>query len=313
MEAIIAVVGFLGAGKTTLLKHLVDRYRDAGWNPYVILNDYENAYLDIQQLEQQIEPQWTKALSGSCICCSGIAQLRDFVNGIPEREKGITLIEANGTSDACSLMGFLGVGIDKRFLPPIQVSVVDVKNWQLRGGNGEVGEDGEDGKNGEYNELEASQIQVSSLMVLTHIEHVSDSRLASVKADITALNPLAKIVTIDELDISLLPELESSQNMPQAFEHQKAHWSSCSVDLPHLPDKSSIQKICDALPMNILRIKGCAIIGQEEGFTYFERTPDGAVFIRPFNGVPVMGAKLLIVGPGSEPALLEKVIADSIR
>jgi len=300
VEAIIAIVGFLGAGKTTLLRHLVSCYSDRGWKPFVILNDYENAYLDTQQLEQQIEPQWVKALSGSCICCSGIAQLRDLVNCISEREKGITLIEANGTSDACSLMGFLGVGIDDRFLPPIQVSVVEVKNWQKRG------------ENKEHNELEASEMKVSTLIVLTHIDDVPDDRKKLVVEDIKIQMLLAKIVTIDELDVSSLPELIPSQNTPQQLEHQKAHWSSCSVDLPVLPDTACIQKMCDALPASILRIKGCTAIAQEKGFTYFERTPDGTVSIRPFNGVPLMGTKLLTVGPGSEPSLLNTAIANSL-
>jgi G3E family GTPase len=145
MEAIITIVGFLGAGKTTLLKHLVSSYVDNSWRPFLILNDYENAYLDAQQFVDQVESNNVWPLNGSCICCSGINELRDNVNRIPEREKGITLIEANGTSDACALMGFLGVGLDQRFLPPIQVSVVDVRNWQKRG---------------EYNDLEANQIQV---------------------------------------------------------------------------------------------------------------------------------------------------------
>ena len=47
MEAIMVIVGFLGAGKTTLLRHLIGCYIDAGWKPFVILNDYENAYLDV--------------------------------------------------------------------------------------------------------------------------------------------------------------------------------------------------------------------------------------------------------------------------
>jgi len=52
MEPIIAIVGFLGAGKTTLLKHLTNSFISVGWNPYVILNDYENAFLDAQQLAE---------------------------------------------------------------------------------------------------------------------------------------------------------------------------------------------------------------------------------------------------------------------
>ena len=175
MEAIITVVGFLGAGKTTLLKQLTTSYLENGWNPYVILNDYENANLDAQQFIEQMDSKWVRPLNGSCICCSGIRELRDFVNSLsPERENGVTLIEANGTSDACSLMGFLGVGIDERFLPPIQISVVDVKNWRRRG---------------EYKELEANQVQVSSLVVLAHLEKVTSARKDQVVGDIKRFNP----------------------------------------------------------------------------------------------------------------------------
>ena len=49
MEPIIVIVGFLGAGKTTLLKKLTKDYIDAQWNPFIILNDYQNANLDTQQ------------------------------------------------------------------------------------------------------------------------------------------------------------------------------------------------------------------------------------------------------------------------
>lgn len=88
MEAIITIVGFLGAGKTTLLKHLVSSYVDNSWRPFLILNDYENAYLDAQQFVDQVESNNVWPLNGSCICCSGINELRDNVNRIPEREKG---------------------------------------------------------------------------------------------------------------------------------------------------------------------------------------------------------------------------------
>ena len=298
MEAIITVVGFLGAGKTTLLKHLVSSYVDNNWNPFVILNDYENAYLDSQQFAHQIGPNKVWSLSGSCICCSGINELRDYVNTIPEREHGITLIEANGTSDACSLMGFLGVGLNDRFLPPIQISVVDVKNWQKRGA---------------HNELEANQIQVSSLIVLTHVDSVDSDRLQEVKQAIKVINPLAENINMEDIDISLLPKLMPLQNSVEKLDHLKAHWSSCSVDLPHLPSHESITILCSELPINMLRVKGCTQVGNNLHYTYFERTPDGTVSIRPYNGIPQTGPKLVTIGPGSEPALLEKAIEISLN
>ncbi len=297
MEAIITVVGFLGAGKTTLLRYLINNFIDKGWNPFVILNDYENAYMDAQHFTEQIELKSIKALSGSCICCSGIVELRNIVNRIPERANGITLIEANGTSDACSLMEFLGVGIHERFLPPIQISVVDVKNWQKRD---------------EHNDLESNQIQVSSLLVLTHLEKVTLDRQTTVINELKTFNPIAKIVAMNDLDVTLLPEVLPSNNTTQMFDHLKSHWASCSVDLPNLPNTNCINDICNALSKSILRVKGCTKIGRDENYTYFERNPDGEVYIRPFKGIPITGAKLLTIGPGSRPLILEKAIKSSL-
>ena len=297
MEAIITIVGFLGAGKTTLLRHLSTNYIDNGWNPFIVLNDYENANLDAIQFTDKIEPKWIRALTGSCICCSGINELRNYVNRIPERNNGITLIEANGTSDACSLMEFLGVGLNDRFLPPIQLSVVDVKNWQKRD---------------EHNELEANQIQVSSLIILTHLEKITKERKTIVIQELKNLNPFATILTMEDINIKLLSELVPSKNKAQIFNHHKAHWSSCSYDLPNLPNTNCIHYICQKLPKSILRIKGCTIIGDEKNYTYFERLPDGEVFIRPFNGEPVTGPKLLTIGPNSKISLLKAVIEESL-
>ena len=115
MEPIVVIVGFLGAGKTTLLKKLVQDYLGQKWKPFVVLNDYENARIDSQQFSQFLDANDVNALDGSCICCSGVSELRQSINDIPKREKGITFIEANGTTDACTLMGFLGVGINEIF------------------------------------------------------------------------------------------------------------------------------------------------------------------------------------------------------
>ena len=296
-EAIITIVGFLGAGKTTLLKYLTNTYLSKGWQPFVILNDYENAQLDAQQFAERLQDKSIKALSGSCICCSGLNVLREYVNNIPKREKGVTLIEANGTTDACALAGFLGTGLKDYFLPPIQVSVVDVENWQRRG---------------EHNELESNQIQISSIIVLSHLDKVSDKRKAEVITAIKLINPTAQVLEIEDLDIAELPNIGPVNNTVKKLDHLKAHWSSCSVDLPSLPSHESIRFLCKRIPETILRVKGCLKLKDEDAFTYFERTPNGEVKIRPFYGVPPMGSKLLTVGLGSEPAFLNRIINETI-
>ncbi|NJB37579.1 GTP-binding protein [Croceivirga sp. JEA036] len=298
MEAIITIVGFLGAGKTTLLKQLTNSYLSANWQPFIVLNDYQNAFLDAQHFIQELPVGQVKALSGSCICCSGIQELREYVNRIPERKNGVTLIEANGTSDSYSLMSFLGVGLKERFLPPIQIAVVDVSNWQKRG---------------EHNSLEASQIQVSSSIVLTHYNNATNKRLNSVKDGILRLNPNTKIVLLEHVTHQLIPILLPNNNKPKPWEHLKSHWASSAIDLPRFPNENYLYSICDAIPRSILRIKGCTQLGTNTKFTFFERKPNNEVIIRPFNGEPITGPKILTIGPGSSPELLNNIIKEVLK
>ena len=296
MEAIIVIVGFLGAGKTTLLKKTVKDYLENKWNPFVILNDYENANIDAQDFLEYLNSKQVNALSGSCICCSGINELREQVNRVLPREKGVTLIEANGTTDAVSLMGFLGVGMEKHFLPPIQIAVVDVRNWQRRG---------------VHNELESNQVQVSSVVVLNYVDKVDIERVVQVEQELRGFNKKAEILHWDKFDIDGLTELEQSQNETNKMNHQKAHWSSCSIDLPDPIDSIRLTKIIDSIPNEILRVKGCTKVDDNEYYSHFERTPSGDVFVRPYNGTPVTGPKLLTIGPGSDPHLLRSLIINS--
>lgn len=297
MEAIIVIVGFLGVGKTTLLKKVVQEYLDQEWSPYIILNDYENASLDAQDFLQFLDQKQINALSGSCICCSGVNELRLQVNGIPQREKGITLIEANGTTDAASLMGFLGVGMKDHFLPPVQIAVVDVRTWQKRGYD---------------NELEANQVQVSSMIVLNFTADVPIERVVEVEQDLRLLNKQAKIVHWDKLDIKALPELHPTDNEAKKMNHHKAHWASCSVDLPDPISLERLKKIIEQIPDNILRVKGCTRLDDNANYTYFERTPIGETFMRPYTGTLVSGPKLLSIGPGSDPDFLKNLIETTL-
>ena len=296
MEAIIVIVGFLGAGKTTLLKKIVKSYLSESWNPFIILNDYENANLDAQDFLEFLDPKQLNALSGSCICCSGINELRDQVNKIIPREKGVTLIEANGTTDAVSLMGFLGVGMDTQFLPPVQIAVVDARNWQKRGAD---------------NELEANQVQVASIVVLNYVEKVDIERVVQVEESIRTLNQSVTIYPWNKFGIDELASLKPSDNNASKMDHKKAHWSSCSVDLPDPIDSVKLTKIIDGIPGKILRVKGCTRVDDDENYSHFERTPNGEVFVRPYNGTPITGPKLLTIGPGSDPEMLKELISSN--
>jgi len=299
MEAIVAIVGFLGAGKTTLLKKVVKNYAKKKWNPFIILNDYENAQVDTQDFLSFLNPEQINALSGSCICCSGVQELRELVNNSKPREKGVTLIEANGTTDAVSLMGFLGVGVDKRFLPPVQIAVVDVRNWQKRGYN---------------NELEANQVQVSSVIILNYTDQVNIERLVQVEQDIRNINLKATITHWDKFDISSIPELHPNID-PNAkkIDHHKTHWSSCSVDLPDPMTSDSLNEVLREIPSTILRVKGCTRLDNEEHYTHFERTPTGEVSMWAYHTTPITGPKLVTIGPGSNPSEISELISQKCK
>ncbi len=298
MEPIIVIVGFLGAGKTTILKRLIKEYIEEGWDPSMILNDYENAHLDAQQFLDFLKPSQVQALSGSCICCTGVFDLRNQLNSIPQRKNGITFVEANGTSDAVTLMEFIGVGLQDHFLPPVQITVVDVKNWQNRSF---------------YNDLESNQVQVSSLVVLNHTEGVTHKRIDEVTKHILELNPKATIKTWCEFESKNLLGLKTSRNEPKKFDHLKAHWSSCSVDLPDPLSSFHLKKILKALPNSILRVKGCTKLDEESKYSYFEKTPASSdIKIRPHTGFLATGPKLLVIGPGSNPAVIEQIISHEL-
>ncbi len=297
MEAIVVIVGFLGVGKTTLLKKVVQEYLTKEWDPFIILNDYENAALDSQDFLKFLRPDQINALTGSCICCSGLNEMRKQINGIGPRKKGITLIEANGTTDASNLMGFLGVGLKDHFLPPIQISVVDVRNWQKRGH--------------QNNELEANQVQMSSLIILNYVDQVPIERVVEVEQDIANYNSTAKKIHWNDIDVTRLPELHPNLSTPKEMEYKKSHWASCSIELPNPICSKKLQNFLENLPKTILRVKACTRLDDSETYSFIEMVPTGDVFIRPYTGALVSGPALLTIGPGSDPILLKQLLSQS--
>jgi G3E family GTPase len=285
-EPLVVIVGFLGAGKTTLLKKLVKDAIEADQKPFVILNDYQNASLDAQPLIEELGQEVVKTLNGSCICCTGLTELRERVNSIPQRTDGVTLIEANGTSDACALMEFLGVGINENFAPPIQLSVVSVADWQKR---------------------DSDKVQVSSMILLTHFEAQDPKRIEQVQEELKTLNPYAQIQLINELQYKDLFSLNVSQNSAKKMDHQKAHWSSCSIDLPDPMSRSALEAALKKIPPSILRVKGCTRLDDDEKYTFFERVPNQEIYLRPNRNRPFTGPKMIAVGPGSDPGLLSQL------
>ena len=60
-------------------------------------------------------------------------------------------------------------------------------------------------------------------------------------------------------------------------------------------------------------MKGCTRVDDDENYTHFERTPTGEVHVRPYNGIPITGPKLLTIGPGSDPELLKNILSSDFN
>ena len=151
------------------------------------------------------------------------------------------------------------------------------------------------------------------MIVLTHVENVSLQKLNEVKNEVEGVNPFAVIISQSEVMDSITAGLKPIPALRKKLDHHQTHWSSCSVDLPGLSSPESILEICNALPESIVRVKGCTRIGDDSEYTYFERCPDGQIFMRPYSGTPVTGAKLLTVGPGSHPELLQTAVSNLVH
>ena len=147
------------------------------------------------------------------------------------------------------------------------------------------------------------------MIVLSHSESADRIRLSKVKSDITKLNPTAQIIQWNELSIEDLFHLKASHNQPTKLDHMKAHWSSCSVTLPDPIKSQQLEAVFTEIPETVLRIKGCTRLDQDEHYTYFEKTPSQNIPIfRRYEGALVSGPKLLMVGPGSSPDKIEKLL-----
>jgi G3E family GTPase len=125
-------------------------------------------------------------------------------------------------------MGFLGIGLGDHFLPPVQIAVVDVRNWQKRDKD---------------NELESVQVQASSLIVLNYADKDPIERLIQVEQDLREVNMQARIVNWNHLDFKTLPVLHPVKKMSTKMDHHKSHWASCSVNLPDPMDTKWLRRV----------------------------------------------------------------------
>jgi G3E family GTPase len=318
LEPLVVFVGFLGSGKTTLLRKIIPDLLKAGYEPQLILNDYQNAGLDATWFREQFKSLMVNPMSGSCVCCSGLRDLQFALENRPEgRKKPITLIEANGTTDSYDLLSFLGVNLEKNSLEaPLQITPVNGKDWKHRG---------------DYNQLEENQVRTAGIVHVTWTDSISPERLEEVKADLKGLNSRAEFWKASDFQnlSSSLDKLSRSNEVPpnreadpeslspqELSERKKrhenlSHWSSCELDLPESVTKAALKEFLNSIEIENLRLKGCVRLSDEfDLMYYFEKTLSGDVLIRPFPGQAAFNGKMILIAPRIDAQKIKEKIGE---
>ncbi|MFY0611482.1 MAG: GTP-binding protein [Hyphomicrobiaceae bacterium] len=258
------ITGFLGSGKTTVLNRLLhdSRLSDAA----VIVNEFGEIGLDHLLVESAIDQM--VLMDNGCLCCSVRGDLVDTLEDMLRRvDEGKipafrrVLIETTGLADPA---------------PIVQTLVTDAATaarFQLHGIVATIdGVCGIDTLQG-YDEARC-QAAMADLLLITKADHV-DADVTRVEAAVSALNPQADIVTIEngEVDpdklfaISLSTSdrainLEPGSVDPVGHDHHRHGWNiqSASIVIDEPLDWSNVTDWLTWLTSlrgpDVLRIKG---------------------------------------------------------
>lgn len=314
---LVLLVGFLGSGKTTLLRDMIPELASRGLGVSVIINDYQNARVDaatLGSLAKVIEP-----ISGSCVCCGSRDEFLDALETIPMEENGVLLIESNGTTDPIELIEALSLDQRaSRFLPPMQISVVDVKRWQKRHW---------------HNDLERLQVRTAARLYPTRLEEVSPQRIETVRGELSALNHMAHFTDLPGL-AGVIAELKHHPHEHEGCDcghkhdphhdhdhahdeghhphHQLAHaFSSMQVELPETVGRVAFEAWLAGLPESVLRAKGVVELREEPGRTHvFQRVEsEPSPVLIPLGSGKRLTPVAVLIGCGIDEAAVRASVA----
>ncbi|GAT31583.1 GTPASe, G3E family [Terrimicrobium sacchariphilum] len=277
MTPLVVIVGFLGSGKTTFLKSLLPELKSQGVAPKVIINDYQNAGVDAEQLRAFTEE--IRAISGDCVCCGSREELVSSLESFQHTPGSIAVVETNGTTDAEQLIEMLSLepGLEK-FTLPIQISLIDGKRWQKRFW---------------HNALEREQARTAAHVVISRQDVVDAKRVEEVKESLrehkvrgqisdvaTVAAELARVVARASIVSARLVEKAGcgcdhdhcEHEGHSHHHHQDSHFSSIELALPELVKKSDFSAFLRGLPDEVIRAKGLVrFIEEPEEFFVFQK------------------------------------------
>jgi G3E family GTPase len=316
MTPLVLLVGFLGSGKTTFLKSLLPLLQKRGVEPYVVINDYQNAQVDAEQLRGLASE--IAAISGDCVCCGSrdelLAQLEKFEHS-PGR---VVLLETNGTTDSEMLIETLSLAKGLRhFSLPVQLSIIDAQRWQRRFW---------------HNALEREQARTASHLFVSRSDVVKGSRMAEVEQSFERQRLRGKRVRAEEFASELfalseefaqagertLESCEHSTNDHERGEHHhrdhsEHHFSSLELALPDPVSKETFADLLRNLPDEVIRAKGLVRFAEDpDEFFVFQKVDrfDEPQFFSIGDAARINTPLALFIGPHLPEETLRMNLAD---
>jgi len=269
MTPLVLIVGFLGSGKTTFLKNLLPQLSGAGLRPKVIINDYQNAQVDAEQLSAFVDE--ISAISGDCVCCGSKDELLDALRQFDHAPGRVAVVETNGTTDSENLIEMLSLEPDLgKFSLPMQVSVIDGQRWQKRFW---------------HNALEREQARTASHLFISRLDTIPAARAADVEGSLAKHHIRGQRTTPEAFAHELADvarEMESQEERGgghcehcghhregehhhhhdqdehhhHAHQHGEHHFASLEFPLPAEVDRKAFETMLKNLPEEVIRAKG---------------------------------------------------------
>ena len=185
---VTVLTGYLGAGKTTLLNRILSE--DHGKKYAVIVNEFGEIGIDNDLVVDTDEEIFE--MNNGCICCTVRGDLIRILEGLMKRKGRFdaVLIETTGLADPAPVAQTFFMDDDVRAKTRLDaiVTVVDAKNLMARIEDSPEAED---------------QVAFADVILLNKVDLVSAEELATVKAEILAINPQARIVETERCAVDL--------------------------------------------------------------------------------------------------------------
>ncbi|MFC7370330.1 CobW family GTP-binding protein [Fictibacillus iocasae] len=125
---VFILTGFLGSGKTTVLLHLLQKCKEEGLRPGIVLNELGSVNVETHFFENE---RLVEVLDG-CICCSVKEELKNEIRFFLKEENRVDIlfIEGTGVADPKEILdAFVSPELIKFFDVHSIISVIDASRY----------------------------------------------------------------------------------------------------------------------------------------------------------------------------------------